>query len=262
LFDKPRDNPNWLIGRLIQILHGEILSLYGNHDVHTTAELSEDDSLDLLIKAGCLRLLDEANPWRGQIGPRAVVIGGSSYRRSIPKHYQAEPAPGETLPPLVLWLTHHDILIPGYDEGRIKPKELAGIDLVVNGHIHRALETVKTGKTRWITPGNISRRSRNDATRAHKPSVLRVDVTEAGFELTTIEVPHGAFDDVFHPALAELPAETAASSFVLGLSEMLARRTASGAGLMEFLNHNLAQFEPAVAAEIRALAQEVTDAQK
>lgn len=262
LFDKPRDNPNWLIGRLIQILQGEILSLYGNHDVHTTAELSEDDSLDLLVKAGCLQMLDEANPWRGKIGPRDVVIGGSSYRRAIPKLYKCDQCqPGET-PPLVLWLTHHDILIPGYEDGRIKPREIAGIDLVVNGHIHRALETVTTGKTRWITPGNISRRARNDATRTHKPSVLRVDVTDAGFELTTIEVPHGAFDDVFHEALAELPAETAASSFVLGLSEMLARRTASGAGLMEFLNHNLAQFEPAVAAEIRALANEVTDAQK
>ncbi len=262
LFDKPRDNPNWLIGRLIQILHGEILSLYGNHDVHTTAELSADDSLDLLVKAGCLRLLDEENPWRGRIGPRTVLIGGSSYRRPIPKNYTAEPAPGETLPPLVLWLTHHDILIPGYDEGRIKPKEITGIDLVVNGHIHRALETVTTGQTRWITPGNISRRSRNDATRTHCPSVLRLDIGAEGFQLTTVEVPHGAFDEVFHPALAELPAETASSSFVLGLSEMLARRTASGAGLMEFLNHNLAQFEPAVADAIRALAQEVTNAQK
>jgi hypothetical protein len=261
LFDKPRDNPNWLMGRLIQILHGEILSLYGNHDVHITAELSPDDSLDLLVKAGCLRLLDEANPWRGRIGPRTVVIGGSSYRQPIPKSYTAEPAPGETLPPLVLWLTHHDILIPGYDEGRIKPGEREGIDVIVNGHIHRALETVTTGKTRWVTPGNISRRSRNDATRAHKPSVLRLDVTEAGFELTTIKVPHGAFDDVFHEAIAELPAEDRASSFVLGLSEMLARQTASGAGLMEFLNHNLAQFEPAVADEIRALAHEVTHAQ-
>lgn len=262
LFDKPRDNPNWLMGRLIQSLRGEILALYGNHDVHTTAELSPDDSLDLLVKAGCLRLLDEENPWRGKIGPRSVVVGGSSYRRAIPKNYAAEPAPGETLPPLVLWLTHHDIMIPGYDEGRIKPKELAGIDLVVNGHIHRALETITSGKTRWITPGNISRRSRNDATRAHKPSVLRLDVTDAGFELTTIEVPHGAFDEVFHAAIAELPAEDRASSFVVGLSEMLARQTSSGAGLMEFLNHNLAQFEPAVAAEIRALAHEVTNAQE
>lgn len=261
LFDKPRDNPNWLIGRLIQALRGEILSLYGNHDVHTTAELSPDDSLDLLVKAGCLRLLDEANPWSGRIGPRHVVIGGSSYRCPIPKSYQAELAKGETLPPLVLWLTHHDILIPGYDEGRYKPREIAGIDIVVNGHIHRALETVTTGKTRWITPGNISRRSRNDATRAHRPSVLRLDVTDAGFELTTIEVPHGAFDDVFHAAVTELPAEDRASAFVVGLAEMLARQTASGAGLMEFLNYNLAQFEPAVADEIRALAHEVTHAQ-
>ncbi len=262
LFDKPRDNPNWLMGRLIQSLRGEILALYGNHDVHTTAELSPDDSLDLLVKAGCLRLLDEANPWRGKMGPRTVVIGGSSYRRDIPKSYQAEPIPGEKLPPLVLWLTHHDILIPGYDEGRIKPNERAGIDIIVNGHIHRALETITTGNTRWITPGNISRRSRNDATRAHKPSVLRLDVAEAGFELTTIEVPHQPFDDVFHEAVTELEVEDRASSFVVGLAEMLARQTASGAGLMEFLNHNLAQFEPAVAAEIRALAHEVTNAQE
>ena len=51
---------------------------------------------------------------------------------------------------------------------------------------------------------------------------------------------------------------TKQSAFVTGLAELQAQRTASGAGLWEFLDHNLGQFEPAVAEEIRALAHEVT----
>ena len=43
-----------------------------------------------------------------------------------------------------------------------------------------------------------------------------------------------------------------------GLAELQARRTASGAGLMEFLDQNVSQFSPPVAAEIRHLAAEVT----
>jgi hypothetical protein len=159
---------------------------------------------------------------------------------------------------LVIWLTHHDILCPGYDEGRIKPTEIEGIDVVVNGHIHRRLEPVVCGGTSWITPGNISRRSRNDASRQHVPSVLRVDVRADGYDLDYVTVPHQPFDEVFHGGVVEILVEEGPSAFVEGLAELQSRQTAGGAGLIEFLNQNLNQFEPAVAEEIRRLAGEVT----
>jgi predicted phosphodiesterase len=254
LFDKPRDNPNWMLSRLLDLLQGEILCLYGNHDCADPV-LSDHDSLSVLIKAGRLKLIAPDCVWRGAMGGRLVVVGGSSYRQAIPEHFERpKTAEGE---PLVIWLTHHDLAIPGYDEGRIRPLAIEGIDLVINGHIHRRLEEQRVGQTRWITPGNISRRSRNDATRSHVPSVLRIDVLPSSYELAYVEIPHRSFDDAFHEAVANVTDTTHESAFVRGLAELQARRTASGAGLLEFLNHNVSQFPAPVGSEIMALAQEV-----
>lgn len=254
LFDKPRDNPNWLIVRLLDLLQGEVIGLFGNHDC-ADPELNDNDSLSLLVKSGRLRLIDAEHPWIGTLGGRPAVVGGSSYRRKIPEKYQAPAECGRS--PLVIWLTHHDVLIPGYDEGRIRPREIPGVELLINGHIHRRLEEVRVGQTRWLTPGNISRRSRNEASRAHVPAVLQIDVSPGGYELSYVEVPHRPFDEVFHEAASDLPAMAGGSAFVAGLAELQARRTASGAGLLPFLEQNLGQFQPAVAAEIMNLAQEV-----
>src|SRR5687767_5312595 len=70
LFDKPRDNPNWLLVRLLTLLRGEVIALYGNHDVHYNPELTDDDSISLLVKAGRIRLVSGEDPWRGTIGGR------------------------------------------------------------------------------------------------------------------------------------------------------------------------------------------------
>jgi hypothetical protein len=259
LFDKPRDNPNWMLGRLIDLLRVEAIGLYGNHDVHYNPELTEDDSFSLLVKASRIRLVSAESPWRGAIGGRMVVVGGSSYRQPIPDGIPSAETSDDDGQPLVIWLTHHDINIPGYDEGWITPHEIDGVDLVINGHIHRRLGNVQAGKTLWITPGNISRRTRSDATREYVPAVLRVDVTPGGFDLLHVEVPHRPYDEVFHEAILAAASETGPSAFVAGLAELQARRTAAGAGLMEFLEQNVIQFEPAVAEEIMNLAREVTE---
>ncbi len=161
LFDKPRDNPNWLLVRLLEMLRGEVVGLYGNHDVHYNPELTPDDSLSLLVKSGRIRLVSDDSPWLGTIAGRAVAIGGSSYRKPLPDRFDVGRLGdrSENVAPLVIWLTHHDILLPGYDEGRLKPVEIEGVDLVINGHIHRRLADVQTGRTCWLTPGNISRRA-------------------------------------------------------------------------------------------------------
>lgn len=260
LFDKPRDNPNWLIGRLLDLLGGEVLGLYGNHDVHYNPELSDDDSLSLLVKSGRLRLVSAESPWQGTVAGREVVVGGSSYRQEIPARFDQHAAGTGAVRPLVVWLAHHDILIPGYDEGRLRPREIAGIDLVINGHIHRRLDEVRVGQTLWLTPGNISRRSRSDASRQHVPSALRLDVTAGAFRQEYVAIPHQPFDEVFYEAILHESTPAGPSEFIAGLAELQSRRTASGAGLMEFLNHNLDLFEPAVADEIRILAREVMDA--
>jgi DNA repair exonuclease SbcCD nuclease subunit len=258
LFDKPRDNPTWMLGSLIDLLTGiECIGLYGNHDC-ADPELCDHDSLSLLVKAGCIRLLD-GQPWRGSMNGRSVIVGGSSYRQQFPDRFDASNGT-DGRAPIVFWLAHHDLIVPGYEEqGRIQPREIAGIDLVINGHIHRRLQDVQTDGTLWMTPGNISRRSRSEATKDHVPSVLRIDVTDEGYVRQFIEVPHQPFDEVFHSIFTDISTDGPASAFVAGLAELQARRTESGAGLVAFLEKNLSQFEQPVADEIMALAQEITD---
>ena len=253
LFHLPRDNPNWMLVRLMNILNGEVISVYGNHDT-AQPTLTSDDSLSLLVAAGRLRLVSEQEPWQGAMCGRNVTIGGSSYRQRIPDHRDTVPGG------LTIWLVHHDIGVPGYEEqGRIKPRERPGVDLVINGHIHRHLEAVQAGATRWLTPGNISRRARSEASRDHVPAALRVDVTADGLTCERVTVPHDPYDVVFHEALTEQDADTSESAFIAGLYELQSRRTDTGAGLIAFLDENLAHFDEPVAEEIRKLAEEVTN---
>ena len=95
---------------------------------------------------------------------------------------------------LTFWIAHHDVNVPGYEEqGRFAPHEIPGIDVVVNGHIHRQLQDVQIGQTLWVTPGNISRIARSDATKLHTPAVLQVLVTAEGFQRQMVTVPHEPF---------------------------------------------------------------------
>lgn len=258
LFDRPRDNPTWLIGELIDLLSDAgCVGIYGNHDC-ADPELGGHDSLSLLVKSGRVRLLDDA-PWQGVMSERTVIVGGSSYRKLLPKSFTTtEDSTGK--PPLVFWISHHDLIVPGYEEeGRILPQEIPGVDLVINGHIHRRLSDVQCGTTTWMTPGNISRRSRSDANKLHAPSVVHIDITQAGYARTIVEVPHESFTDAFHPAVIEAVAAETESGFVAGLAQLQALRTADGTGLMDFLTMNLGQFEEQVRDEIMKLALEVTN---
>ncbi len=261
LFDKPRDNPTWMLGRLMEMLSAqEVVGIYGNHDCAET-QLTENDSLSLLIKSGCIQLVSEDQPWFGEINERYVYVGGSSYRHFIPDPF-VMPERQQSLfdqSTLVFWLTHHDIDVPGYTSGVVTPTELANIDYVVNGHIHRQLDPVVKGMTTWLTPGNISRRSRSDANKNHTPSVLRFDIWADHYEMKYITVPHRPFDEVFYEAVIDEVDDDFNTSCVTGLAELMCRRTETGAGLHQFLEKNLSQFEPAVATEIELLAKEVTE---
>ena len=261
IFDKPRNNPTWLIGRLIDLLMGsEAIGIYGNHDC-AEPTLNENDSLSLLLKAGCLRLVSREFPWRGIVAGRTTYIGGSSYREKIPDSVpitEFEPGSLFVENTFGVWLSHHDVLTVNYENGRFSPFEIQNIDLLVNGHIHTRSDPVQKGKTKWMTPGNISRRTRSEKNRVQLPSVLQVILTEHGANYELVEIPHRPFDEVFHDPADDQFLELGASAFVAGLNELRLRKTTSGAGLNVFLKKNLEQFSESVADEIRTLASEVT----
>jgi predicted phosphodiesterase len=262
LFHWPRDNDNWLLGELLELLgRQEVIGIYGNHDARVN-ELDDDDSFSVIVKADRLRLVDGKNPWRGDMSGQPVVVGGTSWGQCPPIAF--DPAFSATSPharrPLVVWMTHHDVIAPGH-EGRFAPYEIPGVDVVVNGHIHRKLEDVQAGSTCWITPGNICRIKRSDISRQHVPSVLRIDILAGtrDWRKSMVEVPFKPFAEVFHAEIIAPATEPVESAFVQGLAELQSRRTPGGSGLIEYLQANLAQFNQAVAHEVLALAKEVTE---
>ncbi|HUP79435.1 MAG TPA: hypothetical protein VM260_12865, partial [Pirellula sp.] len=157
--------------------------------------------------------------------------------------------------------THHDLTFPNPNEAVVTNlNELTGIDYVINGHIHRrASANVVRGRTTWVNPGNISRRSRGDSIRGHEPATLRMDIASDGQWLHYVKIPYQDAEQVFYDleSLDIEEVESNQSSFVAGLATLQSRKTESGAGLMQFLRENVNQFETEVATEILRLADVV-----
>jgi predicted phosphodiesterase len=257
LFHWPRDNANRLLVRLLELFEGTVLGIAGNHDCREN-ELGADDALSVLWAAGRLRLLERSGPWCGSIGERTVVVGGTAWGQRLPSEFDLNDFAVDGAKPLVVWLAHHDIRFPGYEEvGRFVPHEIKGIDILVNGHIHRPLVDVVAGTTTWVNPGNIARIKRSDAERGRRPSVLRINVCKDGWEKQAVEVPFLPYDEVFHEDIVSSDIAVDESMFVRGLASLESLKTHGGAGLMSFLDQNLGQFDNRVATEIRALAAEV-----
>lgn len=257
VFNWPRDNANWLLAEVLALLQSETLTIYGNHDCAFSGKLTPDDSLQVLIESGRLTLISGDAPWSGRINGCQVAVAGSSWGTHLPYSWDA------TAHDWVVWLTHHDLEVPGYEESaRLEPRALPGIDLVVNGHIHTPCPDVRRGATTWVTPGNIARVSRGKSHRARTPSVLRIDVGPDGLTRRAVEVPHQPYDEVFHPLPEHLEDEESPlldSAFANRLRERLERGRTGGVGLMDFLEAHFKTdaFSDEVADEIRALAREV-----
>lgn len=255
LFHWPRDNSNRLLVELISMFDGNVYAIAGNHD-SVEDRLTDDDSLSILASSGRLRLLTPDAPWRGVVQGVDVVLGGTPWGMRLPERFDKPPS---SRPQLVIWVTHHDLSFGGYEAARLDPREIPGVDVVINGHIHRPLPSQKHGSTTWVNPGSIARVNRSDASKARRPAVLRIDIAPTGiWSQEEIQVPHLPFDEVFHPEMdpGRAPQDTR-SMFVRGLAELEALKTSSGAGLVAFLDRNLDPFDPDVAEEIRRLAREV-----
>ena len=261
-FHWPRDNANWLIVELLRMfseLPEPLLGVVGNHDCTAARVLTPDDSLAVLEAAGVVRLLSQESTWLGEIAGRTVLIGATSWEQPLPTD---APFPLTSRPPQqVVWLTHHDLRFPDQEEvGQLELYDWPGVDLVINGHQHRPVPPVTVGRTTWINPGNLTRIKRSDATRARAPLVTRIEPKGSTFQATSITVPHQPFDAVFFEAVAPSTLAVGPSLFVQGLEELQRRRTASGAGFAAFLEQNLKDVPPAVAAIIREISEEVIDA--
>lgn len=165
LFDRGDDNSLSMLTRLLRLLRthreqgGEIpLCLVGNHDLRDT-DLADDTAMGLLRETSWIRILETKHD------PEPVTIEGVvhllpvSYGKSrdalssIAKSLKAK----DRLP--VIALTHEDFDFQGAYPGASIMEEIPGVDMVVNGHMHKPAPWVKRGKTLWCNPGNITRMS-------------------------------------------------------------------------------------------------------
>jgi len=240
LFHWPRENPNSLMVALIDLL-GPVkpYALVGNHDKYQ-ARFTADTSLAVLQAAGVIRVLDRPGLFLRLETPTGPALVGAS-PDGAPLPSGVDSAPGET----TVWLTHHNINFPDYQEKIVKIREIPGLDWLINGHIHQPQPTVTVGRTHWANPGNITRLTFTRRTKARQPAaaIWRPGMTD----LERWIVPHRPFEEVF-PDQAFPPEEAASgeasSQFLEGLARLAWRRTREGAGLQEFLAANLHPEDP------------------
>ncbi|UJX42885.1 metallophosphoesterase [Desulfovibrio sp. JY] len=257
LFHWPRENPNTLIVALIELFrpHHPFV-LVGNHDKYQ-ARFTPDTSLAVLRAADVVTVLDAPGLFLRLVTPTGpAVVGASPDGSPLPAAVEKEA--GETS----VWLTHHGIGFPDAEDRHVRIHEIAGLDWVINGHLHRPHPTVVSGATRWANPGNITRLkfTRKAMTRVPAASVWRPGADD----LEHWPVPYRPFAEVFPDQ--EFPPEEAASPeyksrFLEGLSRLAWRRTREGAGLGEFLRANLNPESPETEV-IWELYREVTHAGK
>lgn len=235
LFHWPRENPNALIVALIELFrpHRPYV-LVGNHDKYQ-ARFTPDTSLAVLRAAGVAEVLDAPGRFLRLVTPTGTaVIGASPDGAALP--VSVDKAPDE----ISVWLAHHNVGFPDFQDKVVKIKEIPGLDWVINGHIHRPQPTVVAGATRWANPGNITRLKFNRRARERVPAAA---VWRPGaVDLEYWPVPHRPFAEVF-PDQEFPPEEPEAaggqSRFLEGLARLAWRRTREGAGLREFLGANL-----------------------
>jgi predicted phosphodiesterase len=238
LFHVPRDNPNALLVALIEMFRPRLpWVLVGNHDKHE-ARLTRDVSLAVLDAAGVIRLIEHEGPAVSlKIAGHAVLLGASPDWTPIPRRVDADGYEA------VVWVTHHDLSFPGYESAKTDLREIPGVDLVVNGHIHTPKPPQRHGQTLWVNPGSIVRISRSVFSKNTRPAVtLWTPAADAASGLESIEVPHLPFDEVFPPLEGQDDPDQAPldeSMFIKGLENLALRRTTEGVGLKAFLEVNL-----------------------
>ncbi|MUM77382.1 metallophosphoesterase [Pseudodesulfovibrio sp. F-1] len=258
LFHRPRDNSNKMLVELIRLLgartgSGRVWALLGNHDKYQS-RFTEDLTIAVLETAGVLRLMKEEGPqFLLETDSGSALICASPDGSPLPKGYEA--GPGD--PAAVVWLTHHNIRFPEFEDRAYAIRELPGIDWLINGHIHRPQPTVQAGRTTWANPGNITRLTFTRRSMERRPAAA---IWRPGWtELERWAVPHLPFEQVFPDQdfpPEEQPAE-AGSEFIRGLERLAWRRTREGMGLRQFLQENLSRETPE-GALIWELYEEVT----
>lgn len=171
LFHVDDENDIEMLTKLIRILKrlkDPCASVEGNHE-KSQINLSDDVAMSLLREAGVIHTL-EKNGFHihMNIDNRDVLIGSTPYGSKIPEDVKV---PAKIENPFVIWLTHENLDFGESYPGVIPIKEIKGVSMLVNGHIHKTKKSKLYGKMMAHNPGNITRLSTDCAD--HVPSVWK-----------------------------------------------------------------------------------------
>ena len=157
LFNNEGENDLELLTKLSRILKKFATPpayLLGNHDLKESW-MTDDTSIGLLIENGRLIPISDKSLIEISCGALKVSIGGTNYGGIVPTKVTRDP----TDISYRMWITHDDFDFKTAYPGAKAMHEIAGIDLVINGHMHKPAPYVKKGGTTWVCPGNITRMS-------------------------------------------------------------------------------------------------------
>lgn len=171
LLNRKRDSDPRMIVKLMQVLNAfpyRPIMPVGNHEKNHT-HVSNEDVLSIMVESKSIHLLEQSGiAALFKVQGRKILVGGTEYGCSIPEKLETDIDHD-----FCLWLTHHDInFFNQQQDDLIEPKEILGIDLLVNGHIHTWYKPIVLGTTTFFNPGNITRMTIKDEN--HEPSVYSI----------------------------------------------------------------------------------------
>lgn len=175
LMHEAQDNDLEMIEDLIHTLeqsHRKMIVLVGNHDISETT-LKKGTTLNLLNKTECIHVILKNEPFgifefeKDDGEKENVLLGGTPYGMEIPltlikwckgrvenEHDKIKKHLGVDR---CVWITHDDLAFDSHYPGAKQLHEITGVDLAINGHMHKEQKPLKKGVTSWHNPGNISR---------------------------------------------------------------------------------------------------------
>lgn len=266
LFHRNDDGNLPMMNRLIRVLKAfpeAPIVLEGNHDKERT-DLGDDDALMLLHQTGLVRVAMDPGVFEiFTVHGQQVNLLMAPYGTELP-----DAAP-DYLEGTSVLVTHHDMAFGHAYPGSQPLKAIAGVAMVVNGHMHDTKPSETVGGTVWHNPGNIEPLSLDLA--AHVPCAWEWAPEQGVQALTAHPLPHGT--DLFDltgvqvqatDALEGVTAAIQTSAFAEllgGESALEAQQTDDASVLKEDLEAVLAAANASPASQVllRALAGSLAD---
>ena len=171
--------------RILKKLKDPCVTVEGNHEKSQT-KLSDDVATSLLRDAGVLYTLEKSQIWAKFTfkDNSECYLGSTPYGDKLPTEVNL-PTSEKNKDTPIIWLSHHDLDFGDTYPGVIPVKEIKGVNMLVNGHIHKTKKPLTIGKMKAHNPGNITRLSTD--CKDHIPSVWQWK-PEQDFELEPIDL--------------------------------------------------------------------------